>query len=218
LVGEVGKSVVGFAFFKKMENVDSVLNVAKGISDLGMMAITAAFFLVLAGGLMVACFRWFKSIINGMIADNKQLMTELLDETKRQNEQLTDISEGLRPETQLRIKNTTGVYFDFAVEKVCRIIKKVKEENNIIDREATKAKIRTLLINLHEDRNSRFDHYTYRGKRLTTYTSPLWIDWVEEVVIKEVYSETQNNNRAYTNVTAVYERIKLDFYHKMNSI
>ena len=201
-----------------MENVESVLDVAKGISDLGMMAITAAFFLVLAGGLMVACFRWFKSIINGMIADNKQLMTELLDETKRQNEQLTDISEGLRPETQLRIKNTTGVYFDFAVEKVCRIIKKVKEENNIIDREATKAKIRTLLINLHEDRNSRFDHYTYRGKRLTTYTSPLWIDWVEEVVIKEVYAETPNNSRAYTNVTAVYERIKLDFYHKMNSI
>jgi hypothetical protein len=201
-----------------MENVDSVLNVAKGISDLGMMAITAAFFLVLAGGLMVACFRWFKSIINGMIADNKQLMTELLDETKRQNEQLTDISEGLRPETQLRIKNTTGVYFDFAVEKVCRIIKKVREENHIADKEATQKKVHTLLLNLHEDRNSRFDHYTYRGKRLTTYTSPLWIDWVEEVVISEVYSETQNNNRAYTNVTAVYERIKLDFYHKMNSI
>lgn len=91
-------------------------------------------------------------------------MTDLLDETKRQNEQLTDISEGLRPETQLRIKNTSGIYFDFAVEKVCRIIKKVREENHIIDREATKAKIRTLLINLHEDRNSRFDYYTYRER------------------------------------------------------
>ena len=44
----------------------------------------------------------------------------------------------------------------------------------------------------------------------------MWIDWVEEVVIKEVYSETPNNSRAYTNVSAVYERIKLDFYHKMN--
>ena len=165
---------------------------------------------------MVACFKWFKSIINGMITDNKQIMTDLLNETKRQNEQLTDISEGLRPETQLRIKNTAGIYFDFAVEKVCRIIKKVREENHIIDREATKAKIRTLLINLHEDRNSRFDYYTYRGKRLTSYTSPVWIDWVEEVVTKEVYSETPNNSRAYTNVSAVYERIKLDFYHKMN--
>ena len=199
-----------------MENVSNVTEIAKGIGDLGMTVMTAAFFLVLAAGLMIACFKWFKSIINGMITDNKQIMTDLLNETKRQNEQLTDISEGLRPETQLRIKNTSGIYFDFAVEKVCRIIKKVREENHIIDKEATKAKIRTLLINLHEDRNSRFDYYTYRGKRLTSYTSPVWIDWVEEVVTKEVYSETPNNSRAYTNVSAVYERIKLDFYHKMN--
>lgn len=199
-----------------MENISNVTEVAKGIGDLGMMAVTAAFFLILAAGLMVACFKWFKSIINGIITDNKQIMTDLLDETKRQNEQLTDISEGLRPETQLRVKNTSGIYFDFAVEKVCRIIKKVREENHIANREATKAKIRTLLINLHEDRNSRFDYYTYRGKRLTSYTSPVWIDWVEEVVIKEVYSENPNNSRAYTNVSAVYERIKLDFYHKMN--
>lgn len=199
-----------------MDNVANVTEVAKGIGDLGMMAITAAFFLLLASGLMVACFKWFKSIIDGMISDNKQLMADLLDETKRQNEQLADISEGLQPETQLRIKNTSGIYFDFAVEKVCRIIKKVRDENHIIDREATRRKINTLITNLHEDRNSRFDYYTYRGKRLSNYTSKKWVEWVADVVEKEVYNETQNNSRAYTNVSAVYERIKLDFYHNMN--
>ena len=194
---------------------EDVTNVAKGIGDFGMMAITAAFFLVLAAGLMVACFRWFKSIINGMIADNKTLMTDMLDETKRQNDQLTDISEGLRPETMLRIKSISGVYFDFAVEKVCRIIKKVREENHIANKEATRKKIRTLLLNLHEDRNSRFDNFTYRGKRLTSYTSPEWVEWVAEVVENEIYAETINNGRTHTNVVAVYERIKIDFYHKM---
>lgn len=199
-----------------MDSVANVTEVARGIGDLGMMAITAAFFLLLASGLMVACFKWFKSIIDGMISDNKQLMVDLLDETKRQNEQLADISEGLQSETQLRIKNTSGIYFDFAVEKVCRIIKKVRDENHIIDREATRRKINTLITNLHEDRNSRFDYYTYRGKRLSNYTSKKWVEWVADVVEKEVYNETQNNSRAYTNVSAVYERIKLDFYHNMN--
>nr|WP_315075498.1 hypothetical protein [uncultured Porphyromonas sp.] len=199
-----------------MDSVANVTEVARGIGDLGMMAITAAFFLLLASGLMVACFKWFKSIIDGMISDNKQLMVDLLDETKRQNEQLADISEGLQSETQLRIKNTSGIYFDFAVEKVCRIIKKVRDENHIIDREATRRKINTLITNLHEDRNSRFDYYTYRGKRLSNYTSKEWVEWVADVVEKEVYNETQNNSRAYTNVSAVYERIKLDFYHNMN--
>ena len=59
-----------------MENVSNVTEIAKGIGDLGMTVITAAFFLVLAAGLMIACFKWFKSIINGMIADNKQIMTD----------------------------------------------------------------------------------------------------------------------------------------------
>lgn len=196
--------------------VEDAVNVAKGISDFGMMAITAAFFLVLAAMLMVACFRWFKSIINSMIEDNKKVMSELLDETKRQNDQLTDISEGLQPETLLRIKNTSNTFFELSVEKVCRIIKKVREENHIVDREATRNKIRTLVSNLHDDRNSRFDCYTYRGKRLTSYTSPDWIDWVAEVIESEVYNDTINNSRAFTNVTAVYDRIKLDFYHRLN--
>lgn len=197
-----------------MESTE-VTEIARGISDFGMMAVTAAFFLLLSGGLMIACFQWFKSIINGIIADNRKIMEDLLDETKRQNEQLMDISEGLKPETLLRIKNTSGVYFDFAVERVCRIIKKVKDENNIVDKEATLKKIRSLLLNLHEDRNSRFDLYSYKGKRLTCYTSPEWIDWVKDVVVKEVYAPTINSNRTYTNVSAVYERIRLDFYRRI---
>ena len=198
--------------------MEDPIAVAKGIGDVGMMAVTAAFFLILAAGLMLACFKWFKSIINSMISDNKTLMSELLDETKRQNDQLTDISEGLRPETLLRIKNTSNTFFDLSVERVCRIIKKVREENHIIDKEATVNKIRTLVCNLHDDRNSRFDSYTYRGKRLTCYSSPEWIDWVAEVIESEVYNDTINNGRAYTNVKAVYDRIKLDFYHRLNNL
>ena len=144
------------------------------------------------------------------------MVAELLTETKTQNDMLTDIAEGLRPETQLRIKNTSGIYFDLAIERVCRIIRKVREENHIADHEATKAKIHTLIMNLHEDRNSRFDYYTYRGKRLSSYTSPEWIEWVEQCVWSEVYAESVNNGRAYTNVQTVYDRIKIDFYHKLN--
>ena len=197
--------------------IQNGLDTARTIGDVGMMAVTAAFFLVLAAALMVACFRWFKSIITDMLVGYKGTMDQLLEETKNQNAMLADISEGLRPETQIRVKNTSSIFFDYAVEKVCRIIKKVREENHIIDRDATRNKIRTLLMNLHDDRNSRFDYYTYRGKRLTSYTSPEWVDWVAEIVENEVYADNPNNGRSYTNVQAVYDRIKLDFYHKMNS-
>lgn len=199
-----------------MTMTDDAMTIAHGISELGMMAITAAFFLLLSALLWVACFRWFKSIIDNMIKGNTQMVSDLLVETRKQNDMLTDISEGLRPETQLRIKHTTGVFFDLAIEKVCRIVKKVREENHIVDKEATRSKIHTLILNIHDDRSSRFDCFNYRGKKLSSYINPEWVEWVAEVVEREVYSDTVNHGRAYTNVQAVYERIKIDFYHRMN--
>ncbi|MEG1554668.1 MAG: hypothetical protein RRZ64_00015 [Rikenellaceae bacterium] len=196
---------------------ESVTEVAKSIGDVGMMAVTAAFFLILSAGLMITCFKWFKSIINGIISSSEKTMSDLLHETRTQNDMLTDISEALRPETQMRVKNMSGAYFDLSVEKVCRMIKRIREENHISDREATRKKIRALLRNLHEDRNSRFDCFTYRGKRLSSYTNQEWIDDVAKVIEGEIYNESgTNNNRAFTNVSTVYENIKLDFYHRLN--
>ena len=89
--------------------------------------------------------------------------------------------------------------------------------NHIIDKEATKAKIRTLLTNIYEDRNSKFDSFRYRGKMLSQYCNPDWIEDVAKVVEGEIYNEAgPNNARAYTNVKAVYDNIKLDFYHRLN--
>lgn len=198
-----------------MQNAQDIVSVAEGVSNFGFMAIASAVYVLITAAMLFFTFKWFKSIIDGIISNSNKSMVDLLAETKKQNEQLMDISEGLKPETMLRIKNTSNAYFDLAVEKVCRIIKKVKEENHIADREATRAKIRNLVLNLHEDRNSRFDSYTFKGRKLSSYTSMEWVDWVAEVVEKEVYETTYNNGRAYSNVCLVYEKIKLDFYHNM---
>ena len=194
---------------------EDIVSVAKGISDYGALAVLSASFILISVITQFSIFRWFKNIIDGLIKNTSCAIDDLLKETKMQNEQLTDIAEGLRPRTMLEIKDITKTCFDLSVEKVCQMIKKVKEENNIHDEESTKKKIRLLLTNLHEDRNSRFDNHIFKGKPLTYYTSTEWIDWVEDVVIKEVYSETMNEKRARTNVIAVYDRIKLDTYHKM---
>ena len=194
---------------------EEIVSVAKGISDYGALAVLSASFILISVITQFSIFRWFKNIIDGLIKNTSCAIDDLLKETKMQNEQLTDIAEGLRPRTMLEIKDITKTCFDLSVEKVCQMIKRVKEENNIHEEESTKKKIRLLLTNLHEDRNSRFDNHIFKGKPLTYYTSTEWIDWVEDVVIKEVYSETMNEKRARTNVIAVYDRIKLDTYHKM---
>lgn len=206
------------------EVANAALQTGKGISDFGMMAMTAGFFLVLSSLLMVACFRWFMKVVNDLLASQKDVnreqretMKELLSETRSQNEKLHDISEGLVPETQLRIKTISNVFFDLSIEKVCRIIKKVRTENHIADKETTANKIRALLANLHDDRNSKFDNFMYRGKKLSSYTDNAWIEQVAKVVESEIYNETgENNGRAYTNVESAYANIRLDFYHNLN--
>lgn len=198
-----------------MNEIQNVTEIAKGISDYGVTIVLCAAFIVMSLLMWIAVFKWFKSIIDSSIKNNTEMTAELLETTNKQNELLNDIADGMRPATLLQVKNISNTCFDLAVERVCRIIKKVREENNIINKEATKAKIRTLLCNLHEDRNSRFDNHRYRGKTLTQYTAPEWIDWVAGVVESEVYAETQNNARAFTNVEAVYSRIRIDFYHRL---
>lgn len=199
-----------------MNEVQGVIDVAKSVSDYGASLVICAAFIVMSLLMWVIIFKWFKSIIDNTMTTNSQMIKDLLETTNTQNDLLNDIADGMRPTTLLQIKSISNTCFDLSVERVCRIIKKVRDENNIINKEATKQKIRTLLCNLHEDRNSRFDNTRYRGNTLTHYTSPLWIDWVAEVVEKEVYSENPNNARAFTNVEAVYAKIRLDFYHRLN--
>lgn len=201
-----------------MNEVQHVTEVAKGISDYGMMAITAAFFLLLSAAMMIALFKWFKSIINQMMNDNKKSLQELSRTTNAQNDMLQDISEGLRTETQLRIRNLTGFAFDLSVEQVCRLIKRVRKENHIADHEATAEKIRKSLQVIHKDRNSRFDPFTYRGKPISDYCNEAWIEEVAKVVESEIYhADGENNARAYTNVKLAYDNIKTDFYHRLNN-
>ena len=200
-----------------MNEVQHVTEVAKGISDLGLMAVTAAFFLFLSAAMMIAIFSWFKNIINDMIQEQKNGMKDLTEETRKQNDMLQDISEGLRTETQLRIRNLTGFAFDLTVEQVCRLIKRVRKENHIIDHEATAEKIRKSLKVIHEDRNIRFDPFTYHGKPLSDFCAPEWVEDIAKVVESEIYNEDgENNARAYTNVKLAYDNIKTDFYQRIN--
>ena len=201
-----------------MDNVGQVTEIAKGITDYGAMAIMAAIYLLLSAGMMVAIFKWFKNIINQILDDNRSRMAETLVEERKQTEMLIDISEGLRTETQLRIHNVAEFAFDLSVEQVCRVIKTVRELNHIVDKDATIHRIRKLIENIHEERNNRFDHFTFHGKKLSSYCPEEWIDRVAEVVKSEIYhTQGSDNHRAFSNVKMVYDDIRNEFYHHLNS-
>lgn len=195
---------------------EQIVQAAEGISNFGLLAVAAGSFVLLSVVLWGAIFWWFKGLINDMIARNNEDMKALLSKTNEQNELLHEIADGLRPVSLMQAKERADVCFELSVEKVCRLIKKVRQENNIANKEATKKKIITLLTNIHNDRNARFDNIPYRGRTLSYYTTKEWIEWVAAVVENEIYADTVNNGRAYTNVDSVYDRIRNDFHWRLN--
>lgn len=101
--------------------INPAIETGKSIGDFGMMAITAGFFLVLSALMWVAFFRWFMKVINDTMSAQRETFKELLAETRNQNIQLSNISEGLVPETQMRIKTVTNMAFDLRL-KGCAVL------------------------------------------------------------------------------------------------
>lgn len=198
-------------------DAQNVTEVAKGISDYGMMAVTAAIYLLLSAAMMIAIFKWFKTIINRILGQQTESMKQLAEIQSENNRMLKFMSDGLKTETMLRIRNLTGFAFDLSVEQVCRLVKRIREENHIADRQSTATKIRKCLQVIHDDRNSRFDPFTYGGKPLSDYCNKKWVEDVAKVVESEIYNEDgENNARAYTNIKLAYDNIKTDFYQRLN--
>lgn len=191
------------------EYVDGTLKVAEGVSNLGAMVVVTAVFIVLAAVLMVSQYVWTRSIINRILNQHEANMKTLVEGQRSQNEMLCDLSEGLRVETKVRIRAIVNVYFDLAVERICRLIKQVREENNIANRDATESKVRIRVLNLYKDHKVDLESFTYRGKKLSEFLKEEWTDQVIQEVLKELYhKEGPNNRRAYFAILALYTNFK----------
>lgn len=199
-----------------MNETKAALEVAESISNFGMMAVAAAFFVILAIVIMVMFVKWFKDIINNIMTTNQNMLTKLDAQMKENNDVMKSIAEGLRPETLLRVQTTSEMAFQLAQFRLLEIIDTVRTENHIVNREATEVKIEKLVLNLHEEMNGKFEYYSYRGKKLSAYTNQQWVDWMKQGVINEIYSDQERNeDRTHTNVSAIFKRIALDFNHNL---
>ena len=202
-----------------LEVIEGSLKTAQSISEFGLMVVICAFFVVLSALMMIAMFRWQMNTIDSVMKTNKEMLSKLDNQMNENNKIMQSIAEGLIPKTMLEIKNTSGMAFDLAKHRLLELMDTVLTENHISDREATEEKIDKLVNNLHDDMNSKFDCYSFRGRKLSQYTNPQWVGWMIQNVIMEIYNKNgMNKDRTYTSVTATFDRIKLDFYHRINEV
>ena len=159
-----------------LEVIEGSLKTAQGISELGFMVVVCGFFVVISALMWLGMMRWMMNTINDMMKSNKDMLAKLDAQMQENNKIMQSIAEGLRPETDQRIRILSKSMFNLARYELMEIIDTVRTENHITDREATEAKITKLVTNLHEDKNSDFGYYTYRGRKLSSYTNNHWIE------------------------------------------
>ena len=198
--------------------VDTALKTAEGVSNYGIMIMICALFLMITGAMWFFVFKWFKHLIEGIVTRQEETMQTLLNETKQQNTVLTDINEGLRPISQIQISSICSNFFDLDCEKLCRLIKVIRNENNIEDREATHKKIETRVGAIFKNRSIEYSNFMLRGRRLSDYMKLEWVKKFVDIVENEIYSPTgENNARAYANVKTGIDEIKAEFTLMINS-
>lgn len=143
-------------------------------------------------------------------------MDEVLNIQKAHFDMTKDIREGLNDELLTQIKVLSGYAFDYAKTQVLRALDRIKKENHIENRPAIEKKIYLILENLHSNRNSKFDNFSYGGKRLSEYTNHDWVEKIAEIMLNEIYDEAgYNNGRAGNNIDLAYEEIKVEFYKNL---
>lgn len=199
-----------------MNEVQQVTEIAKGISDYGLMAVTAAFFLLLSAMMMIAIFRWFKSMINRML-EQQEYLRQLLDILQDNNAAIKNLAERLEPETQMRIRNLTGFAFDLTVEQVCRLIKRVRKETTSSTMRQRQRRYESLSKSFMKTETAALTRSRITGSHCLTSAPLNGLKTWQRSFESEIYNaDGENNARAYTNVKLAYDNIKTEFYQRLN--
>ena len=197
--------------------VNAALQVGKGISDFGMVAIAGAFFLIICGVMWLFIFKWFKHLVDNVITRQEKVINDLLVETKAQNEVLSDINEGLKPISQMQINSVCNNFFDLDCERLCRLVRNVRDENNIDDKQKTRRKIETRCNAIIKKRSIELDNFIHRGKRISEFMSTDWVKKFSDIIESEIYNPVgANNARAYANIKTAIDEAKVEFFNNMN--
>jgi hypothetical protein len=93
----------------------------------------------------------------------------------------------------------------------------VKQQNNIKNKSATKAKVRGLVNNIYKERVAQLDAFKkFRNKKLSEYTDNKHIDKIVECLLSEIYSPTPNRDRALTNLDMIYDQMRSNFFNNIS--
>ena len=214
------------------QTIPQGLDVAKGIGDYGMMAISAAFMLVFAAVILIAGI----SILKKFFADASNNFAELpealskieanIQETISHYQEISDTNQEIRDYLRTLAEATAtqhiGVLklivnenFNLSEQRVVAEILRIKEVNHIQDnRKMIECKVKRIVTNLYDKRVSYFHNFCYQGKFIDAFIGDTYIDRVLKVMMSEIYSD-HTTTLIMDNVKNLYDELRNDYFKRM---
>ena len=181
-------------------NIDSTLEVAKGISEFGILSIIAGFYLV-----TTFISHWKQTKRQEKILEKAiSLLQITVDNTK-------SISEGIKEKTYQQAQTYGKACIENTMYKLLIEADRIKEENNLTDKDSVKRKVYTVALNLYNERSNLFDGFYYKGKKLMEYTDTEWVKMATDSIIDSIYDEDYSRKKLYYNLNMTYNEIVHEF-------
>jgi hypothetical protein len=197
-----------------MEDVtQQVLGVAKGISEVGLLIITTAFYLVVTAILVIFVFSMFKRMISDTVSKQHTALDAILKNQIEQKQETKQIKERLTSEqiNHVSVLIKLGFYHD--LHELLLSVAQIKEENNLDNKEYIDNKLNRVINNLYENRKHDFDFFTYHGKKLSEFMNLEWKKKVFEFCLEAVYDGQQYDRKLYlTNFSHLFDEMEREYF------
>ena len=198
-----------------------VVEVAKGIGELGMLVIAAASFVIISLVMMIFIFRWFMRMINNIFnAHQKTLDNIMLSQTTQENK-LDALKESMTGEVYNQVRVLMRYALEFNQHAVCTtVIGNVKEKNGLDNRKSIEKKTRALLTNLYKTLKTDIDTFRYNGRRLSEYClDEEWLERVYNYCLTAIYDGNEYHRERYLRELGIlFEGIRLEFFENLKNI
>jgi len=200
-----------------------VIEVARGITEYGFLAIAAAGFVVIALiALILIIYKHFQYQKEESLLQKKTMskLTENSDATLHRlnvlDNKIHDLHEAFTTDEFAQASLIIDMQLSNTKQQVCAAIGQIKEENNLDNREHVEKKIKHIINNIHTERNIIFDRFKYKNMPLSAYTLPKWKEEIIAYVLESVYDSQVFKNKYYMNeLEIMYEGIKNEFIENL---
>ena len=216
-----------------VDPVQHVVEVAKGISEYGMLAIAAAAFVIMS---LINYYYARKSnteqnnrmntMVDSVIKTQKEMLETIIElqrgfgiKIDSLHNKTDQLRETITSEEFNKVRIAIKHVFKSIIHEVCITIAQTKEDNNLENRNLIEERIRNKVINFYKSDCEDLSSFQYNGKRVGECMDPEWMTMVSDYCIASVFDELPYHRKQYLpHLYVMFEKFRLELLENLKKI